>query len=76
MKKEHLLWVDDEIDILKPHILFLESKGYAVSTATNGQDALELCKGDSFDQYEQCIVVPNGKTFNELFLYALIGFCE
>ena len=49
MKKEHLLWVDDEIDILKPHILFLESKGYAVSTATNGQDALELCKGDSFD---------------------------
>ena len=33
-------------------------------------------KGDSFNQYEQCIVVPNGKTFNELFLYALIGFCE
>ncbi|MDR0894900.1 MAG: PglZ domain-containing protein [Prevotellaceae bacterium] len=38
-----ILWVDDEIDMLRPHILFLESKGYEVDTATNGQDALERC---------------------------------
>ena len=37
--KGHILWVDDEIHHLKPHILFLESKGYKVSTATNGNDA-------------------------------------
>ncbi|MEN8139417.1 MAG: PglZ domain-containing protein [Bacteroidota bacterium] len=41
MDKIHILWVDDEIDLLKPHILFLESKNYIVSTATNGVDALE-----------------------------------
>ena len=49
MKKEHLLWVDDEIDLLRPHILFLEGKGYAVSTVTNGQDAIDLCKAEPFD---------------------------
>ena len=49
MKKDHLLWVDDEIDMLKPHILFLQSKGYEVSTVTNGQDALDLCKETTFD---------------------------
>ena len=37
--KGHILWIDDEIHHLKPHILFLESKGYKVSTATNGNDA-------------------------------------
>ncbi len=38
----HILWVDDEIDLLKPHILFLEKKGYHVSTATNGADAIDI----------------------------------
>ena len=38
-----ILWADDEIDLLKPYILFLGEKGYEVVTATNGQDALELC---------------------------------
>lgn len=37
-----ILWTDDEIDLLKPHILFLEEKGYRVFTATNGDDALEM----------------------------------
>jgi CheY-like chemotaxis protein len=49
MKKISILWTDDEIDLLKPHILFLETKGYEVITATNGEDAIELVKNRSFD---------------------------
>ena len=37
----NILWADDEIDILKPQILFLESKNYNVTPVTNGFDALE-----------------------------------
>lgn len=44
-----LLWVDDEIDLLKAHILFLEKKGYGVDTASNGYDALELCQQTNYD---------------------------
>ena len=44
-----ILWVDDEIDLLKPHILFLEKKGYAVTKCTNGADAIDLCETDGFD---------------------------
>ena len=49
MRKETILWADDEIDILKPHIYFLEQKGYYVTTVTNGQDAIDMCNGESFD---------------------------
>src|SRR5437667_8815323 len=41
-EKGNILWVDDEIDLLKPHILLLEQRGYSVRTATNGQDAIAL----------------------------------
>lgn len=44
-----ILWVDDEIDLLKPHILFLEKKGYDVTTCNNGQDAIDLFDEDNFD---------------------------
>jgi len=44
-----ILWVDDEIDLLKPHILFLEKKGYAVTKCTNGADAFDLCENEGFD---------------------------
>lgn len=44
-----ILWADDEIDLLKPHILFLESKGYTVETVNNGGDAIEKNKETSFD---------------------------
>ena len=44
-----LLWVDDEIEMLRPHILFLEKKGYEIDTATNGADAIDLCRESSFD---------------------------
>lgn len=44
-----ILWVDDEIDLLKPHILFLESKGYLVETINNGGEAIELCAQNQYD---------------------------
>ncbi|CAI8343480.1 MAG: Transcriptional regulatory protein SrrA [Flavobacterium sp. SCGC AAA160-P02] len=44
-----ILWVDDEIDLLKPHILFLEQKKYVVTTCTNGTDAIYLVKENNFD---------------------------
>ena len=49
MKKDRILWVDDEIDLLRPHILFLETKGYELTTANNGSDALDLCRDEVFD---------------------------
>ena len=44
-----LLWVDDEIEQLRAHILFLEKKGYEVVTVSNGTDAIDLCKQRNFD---------------------------
>lgn len=49
MRKDRILWADDEIDLLRPYVIFLEEKGYEVITATNGKDAVELCLKDSFD---------------------------
>jgi CheY-like chemotaxis protein len=42
--KRTILWVDDEIHLLRPHIMFLEARGYEVKTATNGVDALDIIK--------------------------------
>jgi len=42
-----ILWADDEIDLFKPQLLFLEKKGYAVTTVTNGHDALEEIESDN-----------------------------
>lgn len=49
MKKVSILWTDDEIDLLKPHILFLEEKGYHVATASNGDDAIQFVGKQHFD---------------------------
>ena len=49
MKSETLLWADDEVDLLKPHILFLRQKGYEVVTVNNGLDALDRVKKEHFD---------------------------
>ena len=49
MKKNRLLWADDEIDLLKPHILFLEDKGFEVITVCSGQDAIDSCREQTFD---------------------------
>jgi len=45
----HILWTDDEIDLLKPYILFLEERDYRVTTAANGTDALNLVAANDFD---------------------------
>ena len=49
MSQIKILWVDDEIDLLKPHILFLEKKNYHITTANNGQDALDMFDEENFD---------------------------
>ncbi len=49
MDKIKILWVDDEIDLLKPHIIFLEQKNYEVSTCNNGDEALEVVQQKPFD---------------------------
>ena len=49
MSKIQILWVDDEIDLLKPHIIFLEKKNYQVTTCTNGTDAIDLIQEHTFD---------------------------
>ena len=43
------MWADDEIDLLKPHIIFLEQKGYEVVTINNGDEALDLVRSRPFD---------------------------
>ena len=49
IKKDRVLWADDEIDLLKPHMLFLKEKGYEVVPVVSGQDALDCCREQSFD---------------------------
>ncbi len=49
MNKITILWVDDEIDLLKPHILFLEAKNYTVITCKSGQEALDELKETPVD---------------------------
>lgn len=49
MNNGHILWADDEIDLLKAHIIFLTKKGYEVTTVTNGADAIEECRKQTFD---------------------------
>ena len=44
-----ILWADDEIDLLKPHLMFLRNKGYDVETANNGRDALDMVGTEHFD---------------------------
>lgn len=49
MQETKILWADDEINLLKPHILLLNEKGYHVTTFTNGNDALEAFSKEHFD---------------------------
>ncbi len=49
MKKKNILWVDDEIELLRSHIIFLTEKGYDVDTVTNGEDAISAVKEKGFD---------------------------
>ena len=49
MKPKRILWVDDEIELLRSHIIFLSEKGYEVDTVTNGEDAIALVKEKPYD---------------------------
>ena len=49
MAKRKVLWVDDQIDLLKSHIIFLNSKGYDIDTCTNGNDALSILRKIHYD---------------------------
>lgn len=46
---KRILWVDDEVDLLKPHLLFLQARGYHVDAISNGDDALELLREKPYD---------------------------
>ncbi len=49
MRKINILWTDDEIEALTPHILFLEEKGYEIDTCSNGNDTLDLVRQKNYD---------------------------
>ncbi len=49
MKNGTLLWIDDEIELLRPHILFLEGRDYEVHTVSNGRDAIDRCRETTYD---------------------------
>ncbi|SRR5579883_133873 len=49
MAKGNILWVDDEIDLLRPHIMLLEQRGYSVRTAMSGEDAIALFPEEPVD---------------------------
>ena len=53
MSKIKILWVDDEIDLLKPHILFLEKKNYEVTKCQSGTEALDI-----LDEYLDLVELP------------------
>ena len=49
MRKIRILWTDDEVEGLKPHIFFLEEKGYEIDTCSNGNDTVDLVRQNSYD---------------------------
>ena len=49
MNTIHILWIDDEIDLLKPHILFLEQRHYKVTTCKSGSEAIDILEDSNFD---------------------------
>ena len=44
-----ILWIDDEVDLLRPHIVFLENKGYIVTPVNNVNEALEIIEKEKFE---------------------------
>jgi CheY-like chemotaxis protein len=49
MRKIKILWTDDEVEALKPHIFFLEDKGYEIDTCSNGNDTIDLVRQNTYD---------------------------
>ena len=48
-RQPRILWADDEIDMLRPHIMFLEGKGYELATVCSGSDAIEALAASDYD---------------------------
>ena len=49
MRKIRILWTDDEVEALKPHIFFLQEKGYEIDTCSNGNDTIDLVRQNRYD---------------------------
>ena len=49
MQRYNILWADDEIDLLKPHILFLNDRGYDITPVASGADAIDAVEKEHFD---------------------------
>lgn len=49
MERRKILWADDEIELLHPHILFLEERGFDVTAVTNGDDAINQVRRNNFE---------------------------
>ena len=49
IKQNRILWVDDEIELLRSHVIFLSEKGFIVDTVTNGEDAISSVKDKDYD---------------------------
>jgi DNA-binding response OmpR family regulator len=49
MRKIRILWTDDEVEALKPHLIFLEEKGYEIDTCSNGNDTVDLVSQNQYD---------------------------
>ena len=49
ISQKRLLWVDDEIDLLRPHLLFIQGRGYHIDAVANGDDALEMLRLHPYD---------------------------
>lgn len=65
---KRILWIDDEVDMLKPHILFLESKGYNITPVSNGDDGLSLIKEQHYDAVLLDQIMPGRDGMNTLTL--------
>ena len=49
MSKKHIVWADDEIHLLEPHIIFMEERGYKMTPVNSGEDAINVCKKEIVD---------------------------
>ena len=71
-KRAKIIWVDDEIDILKSHVLFLEKKGYSVLGVHSAEEALDILKKDVFDIDLTKDLTLSSSSKYEGFLYSML----
>ena len=49
MNDKHIVWADDEIGLLRPHLIFMEEKGYRMTPVNSGEDAIRVCSQEQVD---------------------------